>query len=460
MYYAYLFYFGSFLTSLINPFWGLVGLVVSVLIRFQDRFPEIAIIKPFSLLFIGLVIGCLGNREKLSKNYWQQDKLLILLLVTSVFGLLIMEPGDLFSQTWQFVSSLAFYYFASRIIQTTKQMVIIFAVMSCCTVFMGYEVIQDVLANPETSIFIDPRSGRWQGLGYYQNANEFGQIMVTTVPFLLAAILMKNNIIIKTLAVLFIVILAYVVGNTGSRTVMVLLGLMLVLTFVLRGSGNIIQKSFVGGIVGIVLLFGLSFAPGPIQDRLQTITGAGTDKSFQGRTRAWDQGFKMVSWYPITGVGKGQWIEYHGLMPHNSYVQIMAELGPFGIFLFLWILRLSYKEFIPYFNHNRTTSNGDPPAERSPSSTETEHPIWGVSSEEIKTEVPSGVPEVKIDDSNETKTVVIAVAVVMIGWLIYIFLGNQGYSVWTYFYIGICAAVKNFGQSEHSPLTSKTTGIE
>ncbi len=442
MIFAYLFYFGSFAISIINPFWGLVGLIFSVLIRFQDRFPEIESIKPFSLLFLGMVIGCIVNRDKLSQHHWKQDKLLIGMLLMSIFGLLIMSPRDVVYETWVFISSLAFYYFASRILQERKQFVILFAVMSACIVYMGYEAIQDIMLHPKDSIFIDPRNGRWQGMGYYANANEFGQLMISTLPFLFAALLMKNNIIIKIIAIGFIALLVYVVGGTESRTVMVLLGMMVVLTLILRRSGNVVKKLIQGSFVGIILFTALSFAPGPIQERLGTLTNVGDDSSFQGRTRSWGHGFDMVSWYPITGVGKNQWMNYHGLMPHNSYVQIMAELGPIGIVLFLSIIRLSFLEFRPFFTDTNiqieSQSNG-----------EQTHPIWGKQEQlENKEEVSITAPK-PID--METKTVVIAVVVVFIAWLIYIFVGNQGYSVWTYFYIGLCAAVRNLYDNKNEP---------
>ncbi len=446
MAFAYFFYFASFISSIINPFWGLVGLMVSILIRFQDRFPAVAAIKPFSLLFLGMIIGCIVHREKLAQHKWKQDQILLGMLFFSIFGLLIMNPGDLVFQTWEFISSLAFYYFASRILQKPSQFAILFAVMSCCIVYMGYEAIVDVTRNPDTSIFIDPRNGRWQGLGYYANANEFGQLMITTLPFLFAFLIMKNNIIIKLASIAFIALLVFVVGKTGSRTVMVLLGLMVVGTITLRGNGNVIKKAITGGIVGIFVLIGLSFAPGPIQERLETVLDAGNDKSFQGRTRAWDQGFQMVSWYPLTGVGKGQWNKYHGLMPHNSYVQIMAELGPIGIFLFLWVLRLCFLEFKPFFMEPDPKSDSDPPDKIQQTQTAKLHPVWGtpIDTTQASTEKTDGEPKVVTEPIDmQTKTIVIAVAVVMGGWLTYIFLGNQGYAVWTYFYIGLCTAVRN-----------------
>jgi len=428
---AYIFYFSSFVASLINPFWGLVGLIFSVLIRFQDRYPDIVSIKPFSLLFLGMVIGCFIHRDSLSKHHWKQDKLLIGMLIVSIFGLLVMNPSDLIPQTWEFVSALAFYFFATRILQERRQFIILFAVMSCCIVYMGYEAIQDVTLHPLTTPFIDIRNGRWQGLGYYQNANEFGQLMITTLPFLFAALLMKNSIFFKAIAICFIAILIYVVGKTESRTVMIILGMMIMLTFILRGRGNVIKKTIQSSILGFLLLVGLSYAPGPIQDRLESVLNAGSDKSFQGRVRAWEQGFDMLTWYPITGIGKGQWLDYHGRRPHNSYVEIMAELGIAGIILFLMTLRLSFREFKPFFSNEHESSQNMNGKE------------WKSNNHEPPPEQNKSKIPITASIDMETKTVAIAVVVVFVGWLVYIFLGNQAYAVWTYFYIGLCGAVRN-----------------
>lgn len=406
MAFAISFYITSFILSLFSPFLGLIAMMCSLLIRFQDRYPDIANYKPFTILLIGLVIGCFINQNKISKIKYEQDKYLLGMLIVSIFGLILMEPGDLISETIHFVASLSIYYFTSRILLKQSQFYILFFFLSLTITYMGYEAIISVLEHPETTPFVAANTGRWQGLGYYANSNEFGQLMVTTIPFLLAIILSRKSFLISLLSILMMSVMVYVIGKTSSRTVMIVLALMVILTFMFRSEGNIIKKGIVGGIFIVLSIVALSYVPGPIQDRLHSVLEAGTDKSFQGRVRAWGYGFDMLSWYPITGVGKGQWNEYHGLAPHNSFVQIMAELGPLGIYLFIMAFVYCFKEMHLYIF----------PSEKDP-------------------------PEVEIDMS--IKTLVIAVEVTMIGWLVYIFLGNQGYAVWTYFYIGLCAALKN-----------------
>lgn len=454
MSYVYGFYFLSFVTSLVKPFWGFVGLIISVLIRFQDRFPEIATIKPFTLLLFGVLIGCAIHREELVSRSWKQDKLMVAMLLISMFGLVLLSPGSLIGETWQFISSIAFYFLASRLMSEKKHFYIMFTAMSCCIAYLGYEAIVSVNQFPETTPYIDFSTGRWQGIGYYANSNEFGQLMVTTMPFLFALLLIRKNIILSIMAIVFIALMVYVIGKAQSRTVMVILGLMFVLTIVLRGKGNVIKKGFIAGIAGGILIIGISFVPGPLQERLNTVLNAQEDESFEGRTRAWGHGFDMLSWYPITGVGKGQWGEYHGLAPHNSFVQVMAETGIPGIIVFLWIISLCFKELMPNINQIEEKSTE-----------EDDFDVWG-SEKEISTEPIDAAYDVdknmesswdsenytngtEVEGSttqldNESRTLSIAVLVIFVGWLIYIFVGNQGYSVWTYFYFGVCTAVRHF----------------
>jgi hypothetical protein len=436
------YYVFSFVIGLISPFWGLVGFICSLLLRFQDHYPELIVIKPFTFLLFGMLLSCIIHRKNLSKIKWKQDKLILCLFLLSVLGLLIMAPGSLVAETYLFLSSISLYFFASRILQTPSQFIILFFCMALSVAFLGYLAIEDIAFNGLDSPYIDPRSNRWQGIGYYENSNEFGQLMITTVPFLLACILIRKSIFLSAASIALMSILLFVMIKTESRTVLVTLALMFVGTFMLRGKGNIAKKAIVGGSMSIIMLTVLTFMPGPIQERMSTVLDAGSDESFQGRTRAWGYGFDMVSWYPVTGVGKGQWLEYHGLAPHNSYIQVMAETGWPGIFLYLWTIWLCLSQFKPILTRK---NNDDPPEKldffsKDNSFYETEEPEKAA----LFTDPNVDKRAVKKDISNTERTVAIAVLMTFSGWLLYIFLGNQGFSVWTYFYLGACCAIANF----------------
>lgn len=447
---AFGYYLLSFFISLINPFWGLVGFVCSLLLRFQDHYPQLTIIKPFTLLLAGMLLSCVIHKEKLSKVSWAQDKLILYILGISIVGLLIMSPSSIIGETYQFLCSLALYFFASRILQTPQQIFTLFFFMALSVTYLAYLAIMDITQFPQTTEYIDHATKRWQGIGYYANSNEFGQLMITTTPFLIACFLASKSNILKIISAGLIAVMLFVMIKCASRTVMVTFALMVIGTFMLRGSGNIIKKVAVGGTMAVLMLAVLTFLPGPIQERMSTVLDAGNDESFQGRTRAWTYGFDMISWYPITGVGKGQWLEYHGLMPHNTYVQIMAELGIFGIFIFLWLLKVSYFEFSRILINQEKTG----PPENSNEDLFSTGPSGDISADQDnifqtkELDFTDNQEEQKPDQSDEidnySKTIAIAVFITFSAWLFYIFLGNQGYSVWTYFYIGLCAAVRNY----------------
>lgn len=455
MFFVFGYYILSFVISLVSPFWGLVGFICSLLLRFQDHYPAINSIKPFTLLLLGMLISCVINKDKLSKLKWKQDRSILHIFIISVLGLLIMAPGSLISESYMFLCSIAIYYLTSRIVQTPLQFILLFFFMGASVSYLAYLAIVDVALQPETTLYIEHGSKRWQGVGYYSNSNEFGQLMITTVPFLLAAILSRISLFLSIGAILLMAVMMFVMIKCESRTVMATVALMFIGTFMLRGNGSIVKKSIVGGVMSIVMLTVLTFMPGPIQDRMGTVLDAGNDESFQGRTRSWDHGFAMLSWYPVTGVGKGQWIDYHGLMPHNSYVQVMAELGFPGICVFLLIIWHCLRQFKPLFVPITPPSNA-PPINDDASDYEyiydnsMNHHIDESSDEEL-TENPVQAKGL----SNIEKSVAIATFITFTGWLLYIFLGNQGYSVWTYFYLGLCTALANFMPiNEAEPTTS------
>ena len=54
-------------------------------------------------------------------------------------------------------------------------------------------------------------------------------------------------------------------------------------------------------------------------------------------------GLELVRHSPIFGVGKGQFMEYHFLTAHNSYVLAAAELGMVGFAIWSFVMYLSVK---------------------------------------------------------------------------------------------------------------------
>jgi O-antigen ligase len=111
-------------------------------------------------------------------------------------------------------------------------------------------------------------------------------------------------------------------------------------------------------VLGTVLYFG-AFAPAHARDRV-TKLGSGT-----GREDIWKVGWRMVEAHPVRGVGAGNFshVSVHYLLApgaitnanfivdtpkvaHNSYLEVLAELGVIGLVLFLGIVGFSLNSLL------------------------------------------------------------------------------------------------------------------
>ena len=70
---------------------------------------------------------------------------------------------------------------------------------------------------------------------------------------------------------------------------------------------------------------------------------AGADASTEERLECWAEALSIWRDHPFLGVGGRQFTEYHYLTAHNSFLLVLAELGPFGLFLWTATLYFAFK---------------------------------------------------------------------------------------------------------------------
>lgn len=403
----------NFVISIVNPRWGFIGLLVTILIRPPDRDPSLVGLPGFELLLAGIVLGMFLNMQRLAKPDVKQDTLILWIFLLSIFGLMIQARGELIDETKDFVSAIIIYIFATRLLNSKSDILTLMFWISAVTVGLAVEAMHSFLTDPN-SPFVDPFAHRMQGLGYYANPNEFGKLMCTAIPFFGIFALTSKSIVVRVIALAGIAAMVAAVGFTESRTCFVVLGIMALAPLLVSAEKGLATRMIIMGCIAIGLVYVISLLPGPLQERTQSIMNFGSDESFQGRVRSWGQGVQMVTWYPFYGVGKGQWSAYHGLAPHNSFVQIMAEMGIPGIIVFCLIAWTSWRQLTAYVERGRDTSD------------------------------------------RQMLAIGKGLAASYLGYLFYIFLGNQGYSPWTYFYFGLCAAFAHVSRERVSETVAQS----
>jgi hypothetical protein len=160
--------------------------------------------------------------------------------------------------------------------------------------------------------------------------------------------------------------LAFALGRVPKRTlgrgalVLLTLALVMLCAVLTRSrSGQLVFMAVVGvyflrrfGWKG-VLLAGTAALPLLV---LGGRSGAEADKSTSERMDCWMEALLLWKSHPFTGVGLGQFGEYHYLTAHNSYLLTLAELGPIGMLLFSIIIYVSLK--IPFGVLRHIPANG------------------------------------------------------------------------------------------------------
>ena len=149
-------------------------------------------------------------------------------------------------------------------------------------------------------------------LGFFNDPNDIGMFLVMNIPFAIY-FYKKSQVVSKILMFSVLAALFYGIYLTGSRGTMLGAGALLAVYFIVMNAG---PKLF----ITIVVL-------APIAATVIASLQSNIDESADGRLEAWYAGVLMLLHNPIFGIGMGQFLEEHGLVAHNSYIHVAAELG-------------------------------------------------------------------------------------------------------------------------------------
>ena len=184
---------------------------------------------------------------------------------------------------------------------------------------------------------------RIYGTGIYNDPNDLGMTFVMSVPLLLMMIARKAAWLgVRILAVACLALVLVALYYTNSCGAIVGLGATMICFSFLK------FKPIVAFIMAVLLVGVIAVAAPSRGSQLD----AG-ESSAQSRIQSWAEGWSMLKSYPLTGVGFGNYTEYHPKVAHNSFVHTFAELGLLGAFCFAGM-------FYWYFKGVRLIPTEDP----------------------------------------------------------------------------------------------------
>ncbi|MBA2542669.1 MAG: O-antigen ligase family protein [Deltaproteobacteria bacterium] len=174
--------------------------------------------------------------------------------------------------------------------------------------------------------------GRVRYRGDLQDPNEVALVIAVGGISMLAAFMRrKRELMFRFFAVLAVALCVTTIMLTKSRGGQMAM-LLVIFVYLVRAYG---WKAFIpAAAMGAPLLL------------LGGRDDASAEMSTMERYEAWATGLELFKNSPVYGVGAGQFVEYHYLTAHNSFVLAMAELGFVGLVLFVSIIYISMKSLL------------------------------------------------------------------------------------------------------------------
>ena len=166
---------------------------------------------------------------------------------------------------------------------------------------------------------------RLRGLGEINDPNDFGQVLVCTIPLLFIFWRPKKRM--RNLAFVLVPAAVLLTGIFLTHSRGALLALLAVVVVASRRRIGTVPAAILAG-----ALFAGAMALHFTGGRAISVD-AGAD-----RTELWSEGLQMLKSHPLFGVGMGHFMDYAINTAHNSTVVCAAELGLFGFYF--WSLFL------------------------------------------------------------------------------------------------------------------------
>lgn len=318
-----------------NPaVYGIVSIILVYIGRIQELFPFLDNLHIGKFVVIlGLLL--LASVPKVSRNGISVFPPLVKILLLLIFFMIAsipfgVHPTYSFDSFLDFSKTLVLLYILLKAVNTVKELALVFWGVALTLFVLGFKTV------------MLERVGRLAVSSTY-DPNDLAFVMVSLLPivYFLAKeekTMAKRLFLYATLA-LSVMTVILTVSRGGF------IGFLVISVAILKKESVSIKKS----IVPLAIIAGMFiwFAPQEYWDRMYT-TFDNSDYNYSnqtggGRMEVWKRGLTIMKENPVLGVGFNCFAVAEGLShgglgkwstAHNSFVQVGAELGVIGLFLF------------------------------------------------------------------------------------------------------------------------------
>lgn len=156
----------------------------------------------------------------------------------------------------------------------------------------------------------------------------------------------------KTVNIVFLIISLIALFITQKRSMLICNGVAIFFVFLIESKLNkhTAKKIFLLLFVGIVVFAIFNYIPQTNLILKKFEIYQELDDISNGRFELWKMSLDLWKKYPLFGIGAFTSHKIIGTSIHNDYIQVLSEIGIFGIITYITLLLYSFKESIKAYN--------------------------------------------------------------------------------------------------------------
>jgi len=248
----------------------------------------------------------------------------------------------------KYLANVLFFYIALIELRSYADFKRFFTVILFSVAFLSFNSL----------VFGNFLRGRFEMEGSMFDPNDMAYVLISLLPISIYFIVSKSGFLKKVIALSALIFSLIVILLSGLRGGIIGMGALLI-TFIFI-KNRAIKPSYKIAFLAIMVIVAVIYSGAIDTERYLTITNLASDYNMTdefGRVQIWKRGVHLLLTHPLTGVGvncfpnaMGYLRESLGLIPkwqspHNSYVQVAAETGFVGFFLFFSLILGSLRRF-------------------------------------------------------------------------------------------------------------------
>jgi putative inorganic carbon (HCO3(-)) transporter len=330
---------------LIEPFIGLINYLAFLYIRPQDFVPSmqgmpIMLILGAGTAALAFLHQAFSKQTLVLARVPQHIFVLWVFVAVGASRLAMGHVRGAVEAILDFLPTVVMYFLLIELTTTPKKIRIVFITILHLTLVLAVQGIVQYytgggLGGMEAyKDSTEETGGRIQAVGIFADPNDLALVINTVLPLTLILIAQSRSGLVRLYSILIAAVFIFAIFLTESRGGLLAMGAMAILFF---------YRKF-GKIVGIpvgLMVMGALLVLGP---RMNTISTE--EASSYGRLEAWSLAMDLFKGSPLFGIGYNHFMDYHFRTAHNSYLLCTAELGLFGLYPWLMLFYISYKNTV------------------------------------------------------------------------------------------------------------------